>query len=119
MSLHNATLSMCLLLCYRHFKAKGGLASQSRDKYYYYQLATAYNTKKRSCDAANVATTARLICLTLRSCRMSLTTGSSANILKHFFFVSLFLTLSFDHTTPSWSINSIRYFSHAKDYDRH
>ena len=28
----------------------------------------------------------------------------SINVLKHFFFASLFLTLFFDHTTPSWSM---------------
>ena len=36
------------------------------------------NESTRSCDAVNVAATARLICLTLRSCWMSPTTGCSA-----------------------------------------
>jgi len=36
------------------------------------------NESRRSCYAANVAATARLICLTLRNCWMSPTTGCSA-----------------------------------------
>ena len=41
---------------------------------------------------------------------------SSVNVSKHFFFASLFLTLSSDHTTPSWSMQQFCYFSHAKNF---